>query len=211
MISERRTYDDPILKEKWRRGRLSRLRMEAMKFQKTTPLARERWDSFISSIRLRGSEGVGQFRHSEEVFYRGKACDELVPRKDLQRFWSDFRFFHIKGSTSNQWRKLKNPWFPGPFRPKKRFFAQLAHSAGPTLISYLAEEASYRLEFLLSWDSMDQDLLEFIWADLLYHMDVEKAEHFDELDSFPFPFTQFISLFRVFPGGIRSLQSRDTT
>lgn len=42
---------------------------------------------------------------------------------------------------------------------KKRFFAQLAHSAGPTLISYLAEEASDRLEFLLSWDSMDQDLL----------------------------------------------------
>ena len=75
--------------------------------------------------------------------------------------------FHSSGSTSNHWRKLKNPWFPGrtPFRPsccgtgkKKRFFAQLAHSAGPTCILYLAEEASDRLEFLPSWDSMDHEI-----------------------------------------------------
>ncbi|WMV50351.1 hypothetical protein MTR67_043736, partial [Solanum verrucosum] len=75
--------------------------------------------------------------------------------------------FHSSGSTSNQWRKLKNPWFPGRtlfriscFRigKKKNFFTQLAHSAGPTCILYLAEEASDALEFLPSWDSMDQDL-----------------------------------------------------
>nr|UTS76856.1 ribosomal protein L10 [Cuscuta pedicellata] len=90
--------------------------------------------------------------------------------------------FHSSGSTSNQWRKLKNPWFPGRtlFRPssfltgkKKRFFAQLAHSAGPTCISYLAEEASDRLEFLPSWDR----------STLVDHMDVEKASHFDELET----------------------------
>ncbi|KAI8022115.1 hypothetical protein LOK49_LG03G00144 [Camellia lanceoleosa] len=77
--------------------------------------------------------------------------------------------FHSSGLTSNQRRKLKNLWFPSRtlFRPsccgtkkkKKRFFAQLAHSAGPTCIPYLAEKASDRLEFLSSWDSMDQDLL----------------------------------------------------
>jgi hypothetical protein len=105
--------------------------------------------------------------------------------------------FHSSGLTSNQWRKLKNLWFPGRtlFRPRtgknKRFFAQLAHSAGPTCILYLAEEASDRLEFLPSWDSMDQDLL------LLYgqyrstkvdHMDVEKASDFDELETSLFHF-----------------------
>lgn len=95
--------------------------------------------------------------------------------------------FHSSGSTSNQWRKLKNQWFPGrtPFRPsccetgkKKRFLAQLAHSAGPTCILYLAEEASDRLEFLPSWDSMDQDLLSLYGqyrSTLVDHMDVEKA------------------------------------
>ena len=95
----------------------------------------------------------------------------LLQRESLLRVSGEERSpeipisFHSSGSTSNQWRKLKNPWFPGPFRPssgtgkKKRFFAQLAHSAGPTCILYLAEEASDRLEFLPSWDSMDQDLL----------------------------------------------------
>ena len=108
--------------------------------------------------------------------------------------------FHSSGSTSNQWRKLKNPWFPGrtPFRPsccgtgkKKRFFAQLAHSAGPTCISYLAEEASDRLEFLPSWDSMDQDLLSLYGqyrSTLVDHMDVEKASDFDELETSLFHF-----------------------
>lgn len=108
--------------------------------------------------------------------------------------------FHSSGSTSNQWRKLKNPWFPGRtlFRPscfrtgkKKRFFAQLAHSAGPTCISYLAEEASDRLEFLPSWDSMDQDLLLLYGqyrSTLVDHMDVEKASHFDELETSLFHF-----------------------
>ncbi|WOG86522.1 hypothetical protein DCAR_0205733 [Daucus carota subsp. sativus] len=61
--------------------------------------------------------------------------------------------FHSGGSTYNQWRKLKYPWFSGRtlFRPsclgtgkKEPYFAQLAHSAGPTCISYLAEEASDR-------------------------------------------------------------------
>ena len=108
--------------------------------------------------------------------------------------------FHSSGSTSNQWRKLKNPWFPGrtPFRPsccetgkKKRFFAQLAHSAGPTCILYLAEEASDRLEFLPSWDSMDQDLLSLYGqyrSTFLDHIDVEKASDFDELETSLFHF-----------------------
>nr|YP_009430419.1 ribosomal protein L10 [Platycodon grandiflorus]ARR27550.1 ribosomal protein L10 [Platycodon grandiflorus]AWN57576.1 ribosomal protein L10 [Platycodon grandiflorus] len=108
--------------------------------------------------------------------------------------------FHSSGSTSKQWRKLKNPWFPGRtlFRPnsfrsgkKKDFFAQLAHSAGPTCISYLAEEASDRLEFLPSSDSMEQDLL-FLYGQyrstLVDHMDVEKASHFDELERSLFHF-----------------------
>ncbi|GKB83779.1 hypothetical protein Tco_0950674, partial [Tanacetum coccineum] len=61
---------------------------------------------------------------------------------------------------------------------KKRFFAQLAHSAGPTCISYLAKEASDRLEFLPSWDSMDQDMLLLYGqyqSTLVDHMDVEKG------------------------------------
>ncbi|KAM7249897.1 hypothetical protein ACFE04_019676 [Oxalis oulophora] len=111
-----------------------------------------------------------------------------------------FISFHSSGSTSNQWRKLKNLWFPGrtPFRPsccgtgkKKRFFAQLAHSAGPTCILYLAEEASDRLEFLPSWDSMDQDLLSLYGqygSTLVDHMDVEKASDFFELETSLFHF-----------------------
>jgi len=107
--------------------------------------------------------------------------------------------FHSSGLTSNQWRKLKNLWFPGGtlFRPscgtgkKKRFFAQLAHSAGPTCILYLAEEASDRLEFLPSWDSMDQDLLLLYGqyrSTLVDHMDVEKASDFEELETSFFHF-----------------------
>nr|UTS76862.1 ribosomal protein L10 [Tiquilia plicata] len=105
--------------------------------------------------------------------------------------------FHSSGSTSKQWRKLKNPWFPGRtlFRPscfgtgkKKRFFAQLAHSAGPTCILYLAEEASDRLEFL---PSGDQDLLLLYGqyrSTLVDHMDVEKAYNLDELETSLFHF-----------------------
>jgi len=108
--------------------------------------------------------------------------------------------FHSSGLTSNQWRKLKNLWFPGRtlFRPsccgtgkKKRFFAQLAHSAGPTCILYLAEEASDRLELLPSWDSMDQYLLLLYGqyrSTLVDHMDLEKASHFDELETSLFHF-----------------------
>ena len=98
----------------------------------------------------------------------------LLQRESLYRVSGEERspeiliLLHSSGLPSNQWRTLKNLWFPGrtPFRPscfgtgkKKRFFAQLAHSAGPTCILYLAQEASDRLEFLPSWDSMDQDLL----------------------------------------------------
>nr|WLE73535.1 ribosomal protein L10 [Thonningia sanguinea] len=98
--------------------------------------------------------------------------------------------FHSSGSTSNQWRKLKNPWFPGrtPFRPscfgtgkKKRFFTQLAHSAGPTCIFILYLAEADRL--LPSWDSMDQDLLSLYGqyrSTKVDHMDVEKASDFDD-------------------------------
>ena len=108
--------------------------------------------------------------------------------------------FHSNGLTSNQWQKLKNPWFPSrtPFRPsccetgkRKRFFAQLAHSVGPTCISYLVEEASDELEFLPSWDSMDQDLLSLYGqyrSTFLDHIDVEKASNFDELETSFFHF-----------------------
>lgn len=75
--------------------------------------------------------------------------------------------------------------------PEKKKRAQLAHSAGPTCILYLAEEASDRLEFLPSWDSMDQDLLLLYGqyrSTLADHMDVEKASHFDELETSLFHF-----------------------
>lgn len=103
--------------------------------------------------------------------------------------------FHSSGLTSNRWRKLKNLWFPGRtlFRPscfgtgkKKQFFTQLAHSAGPTCILYLEEEASDRLELLPSWDSMDQDLLLLYGqyrSTLVDHIDVEKASSLDELET----------------------------
>lgn len=108
--------------------------------------------------------------------------------------------FHSSGLTSKQWRKVKNLWFPGRtlFRPtsfgsgkKKDFFAQLAHSAGPTCLLYLAEEASDRLEFLPSSDSMNQDLLLLYGqyrSTILDHMDVEKVDHFDELERSLFHF-----------------------
>ncbi|CAN6454895.1 unnamed protein product [Victoria cruziana] len=86
----------------------------------------------------------------------------LLQRESLLRVSGEERSpeilisFHSSGSTSNQWQKLKNPCC-GTSK-KKWFFAQLAHSSSPTCISK-AEEASYRLEFLPSWDSMDQDLL----------------------------------------------------
>ena len=100
--------------------------------------------------------------------------------------------FHSSGSTSNQWRKLKNLWFPGrtPFSPSGKV-AQLAHSAGPTCVLFLAEEASDRLEFLPSSDSMDQDLLSLCGqyrSTLVDHVDVEKASHFDEMESSFFNF-----------------------
>ncbi|KAK4343782.1 hypothetical protein RND71_036876 [Anisodus tanguticus] len=69
-------------------------------------------------------------------------------------------------------------------RKKEAVFRTLAHSAGPTCISYLAEEASTKLEFLPSWDSMDQDLLLLYGqyrSTLVDHMDVEKASHLDEI------------------------------
>nr|UPI49072.1 ribosomal protein L10 [Comandra umbellata] len=128
----------------------------------------------------------------------------LLQRESLLRVSGEERSpeilisFHSSGSTSNQWRKLKNPWFPGrtPFRPsccgtgkKKRFFAQLAHSAaGPTcILLYLAEKASDGLEFLPSFFSMDQDLLslygQYRSTFLDHMMDVEKASDFDELET----------------------------
>lgn len=129
----------------------------------------------------------------------------LLQRETLLRVSGEERspeiliLFHSSGLTSNQWRKLKNLWFPGRtlFRPscgtgkKKRFFAQLAHSAGPTCILYLAEEASDRLEFLPSWDSMDQDLLLLYGqyrSTLVDHMDVEKASDLEELETSLFNF-----------------------
>ena len=113
--------------------------------------------------------------------------------------------FHSSGSTSNQWRKLKNPWFPGrtPFRPsccetgkKKRFFAQLAHSAGPTCILYFTEKAPGNIwsEFIPSRDSMSQNIIpsygQYQYT-LVDHMDVEKAsdlENESELETSLFHF-----------------------
>ncbi|TYJ00675.1 hypothetical protein E1A91_A13G101900v1 [Gossypium mustelinum] len=124
---------------------------------------------------------------------KAQAIERIVPRASLLQKESLYRvsgeerspeipiLFHSSGSTNNQWRKIKNPWFPGrtPFRPsccgtkkKKQFFVQLAHSAGMD-----------RLEFLPSWDSMDQDLLSLYGqyrSTLVDHMDIEKASDFDE-------------------------------
>jgi len=150
----------------------------------------------------------------ESVFFEDRGINQtimpfgrsLLQRESLLRVSGEERspeiliLFHSSGLTSNQWRKLKNLWFPGRtlFRPsccqtgkKKRFFAQLAHSAGPTCILYLAEEASDRLEFLPSLDSMDQDLLLLYGqyrSTLVDHMDVEKAYDFDEMETSLFHF-----------------------
>ncbi|MCE3050643.1 hypothetical protein HAX54_047752 [Datura stramonium] len=43
--------------------------------------------------------------------------------------------------------------------PVSPSFPPCLPTRGPTCISYLSEEASDRLEFLPSWDSIDQDLL----------------------------------------------------
>uniref|UniRef100_A0A7N0SVX7 Ribosomal protein L10 n=1 Tax=Kalanchoe fedtschenkoi TaxID=63787 RepID=A0A7N0SVX7_KALFE len=151
------------------------------------------------------------YRKEDSVFFLDRGINRtimpfgrsLLRRESLLRVSGEERSpeilisCHSSGSTSNQWRKLNNPWFPGrtPFRPscfgtgkKKRFFAQLAHSAGPTSISYLAEEASDRFEFL---PSLDQDLLSLYGqyrSTLVDHMDVEKAYDFDELETSLFHF-----------------------
>ena len=109
--------------------------------------------------------------------------------------------FHASGLTSNQWRKLKNLWFPGRtvFHPscrktakKKGFSAQLPHSAGPTCVLYLPEEASDKLELLPSRDSKDQQDLLLLYgqyqATLVDHVDIEKASDFDELETSLFNF-----------------------
>nr|QXE43936.1 ribosomal protein L10 [Ginkgo biloba] len=121
--------------------------------------------------------------------------------------------FHSSGSTSNQWRKPKNPWFPGrtPFRPSCRtddgelmdrkekqgwFSAQLAHSAGPTCISYLTEKAPGNIwsEFLPSRDSVNRNIISSYGqyqSTLVDHMDVEKAsdsENESELETSLFHF-----------------------
>nr|ARX11187.1 ribosomal protein L10 [Ottelia ovalifolia] len=102
--------------------------------------------------------------------------------------------FHSSGLTSNQWRKLKNLWFPGRtlFRPssgtEKGFFAQLDQGAGPTCILYLAEEASDRSDFL---PSLDQDLLLLYGqyrSTLVDHMDVEKADSLEPSETSLFHF-----------------------
>ncbi|KAK9082374.1 hypothetical protein Syun_031977 [Stephania yunnanensis] len=166
-----RTNDDPILKEKEESE-------ESVFFED-----RSRNQSDNYAIRKKSSTEESLLRVSGEE----RSPEILIS-------------FHSSGSTSNQWRKLKNPWFPGrtPFRPsccgtgkKTRFFAQLAHSAGPTCILYLAEEASDRLEFLPSWDSMDQDLLSLYGqyrSTLVDHMDVEKASDLDEFETSLFHF-----------------------
>ncbi|KAL9378180.1 hypothetical protein Peur_029515 [Populus x canadensis] len=170
----------------------------------------------IGCTRTKDDEGGGV---EESVFFedRGRSDNYAIrkkssaERKHVSSKWRgkisrDSYLIPFTGLTSNQWRKLKNLWFPGrtPFRPscfgtgkKKRFFAQLAHSASPTCILYLAKEASDRLEFLPSWDSMDQDLLLLNGqhrSTLVHHMDVEKASDFffpsdfDELETSLFHF-----------------------
>uniref|UniRef100_A0A6N2L035 Ribosomal protein L10 n=1 Tax=Salix viminalis TaxID=40686 RepID=A0A6N2L035_SALVM len=149
------------------------------------------FNSAVSSARLTSCLSIDS--RSSRSYSQGMPFGRsLLQRESLYRVSGEERspeiliLFHSSGLTSNQWRKLKNLWFPGRtlFRPscfgtgkKKRFFAQLAHSAGPTCILYLAEEASDRLEFLPSWDSMDQDLLLLYGqyrSTLVHHMDVEK-------------------------------------
>ncbi|MCD9560333.1 hypothetical protein HAX54_018951 [Datura stramonium] len=93
-------------------------------------------------IRLRSSLFYGR-----DLSIPGKRRS-LLKKKILLRVSGEERSpeilisFHSSGSTSNQWRKLKNPWFPGRtlFRrscfgigKKKRFFAQLAHSVAHPL------------------------------------------------------------------------------
>nr|BDG69857.1 ribosomal protein L10 [Pseudotsuga sinensis var. wilsoniana] len=121
--------------------------------------------------------------------------------------------FHSSGSTSNQWRKPKNPWFPGrtPFRPSYRtdddklmdrkekqswFSTQFAHSAGPTCILYFTEKAPSNIwsEFIPYRDSMNRNIIpsygQYQYT-LVHHVDVEKAydlENESELETSLFHF-----------------------
>ena len=104
-----------------------------------------------------------------------------MERKDLQRFLSS-------GSTSNQGRKLDHGFPVEPHfaqvvaEPEKEAVFRAACSLCWSHFSiYLAEEASDRLEFQPSWDSMDQDLLSLYGqyqSTKVDHMDVEKALDF---------------------------------
>nr|QXE44248.1 ribosomal protein L10 [Sciadopitys verticillata] len=98
--------------------------------------------------------------------------------------------FHSSGSTSNQWRKPKNSWFPGitPFRPScsdgelmdggDKQGARLAHSAGPTCLLYLTRAPGNRW-FLPDRDSSRNIIPSYgqYQSTLVYHMDVEKAAY----------------------------------
>eukprot|EP00262_Sarcandra_glabra_P016377 TRINITY_DN5319_c0_g1_i2.p1 TRINITY_DN5319_c0_g1~~TRINITY_DN5319_c0_g1_i2.p1 ORF type:complete len:252 (+),score=23.98 TRINITY_DN5319_c0_g1_i2:321-1076(+) len=129
---------------------------------------------------------------------------------------------YSSSSSSHQWRKLKNQWLSNkaPFPPscgsgkKKRLIPQLAHTAGPTCISQLAEEASDKLEFLPSWDSIDQDLLLLYGqygSTLVNHMDVEKASEIEESETCFFSFHLPSSyLCFVFSGGEFDLSNPET-
>nr|ARX11184.1 ribosomal protein L10 [Hydrocharis morsus-ranae] len=87
--------------------------------------------------------------------------------------------FHSSGLTTNQWRKLKNIWFPSItlFRP-----FLLNQGAGPTCILYLFEDDRFS-------PSLDQDLLLLkgqYRSTLVDHMDVEKASEPLETSLFHF-------------------------
>uniref|UniRef100_A0A6N2L284 Ribosomal protein L10 n=1 Tax=Salix viminalis TaxID=40686 RepID=A0A6N2L284_SALVM len=97
------------------------------------------FNSAVSSARLTSCLSIDS--RSSRSYSQGMPFGRsLLQRESLYRVSGEERspeiliLFHSSGLTSNQWRKLKNLWFPGRtlFRPscfgtgkKKRFFAQL--------------------------------------------------------------------------------------
>nr|UPI48987.1 ribosomal protein L10 [Balanophora reflexa] len=98
--------------------------------------------------------------------------------------------FYSSSSTSNQWRKLKNLWFPGktifcPNYPSCLLGDKFTQLTPRIIILYLAEPDKLKKLPYYYWDFLNQDLLSLYGQylstttfTLVDHMDVKKAYDF---------------------------------